>query len=206
MSNLKVGMRVVAVTDYPEDSYNKRIKCGDFGTITGSIDHLIEVQFDGKGSEAIYPWRVEAVTEEPKQMKATDKITVEITLAELAKIYAVMGKCNGETSSSLFELAGKTLDPENKRRDFMDNIKAADTVYFHQYEREFMKLMFPEHPKKSKEQIKIEELQATIDRACREIKELREMGEKSDYNSTQRMGRASRNYDKRKTYAIRCSV
>lgn len=30
---------------------------------------------------------------------------------------------------------------------------------------------------KSKEQIKIEELQATIDRACQEIKELREMGE-----------------------------
>ena len=116
--------------------------------------------------------------EEPKQMKPTDKITVEITLAELAKIYAVMGKCNGETSSSLFELAGKTLDPENKRRNCMDNIKQADTVYFHRYEREFMKLMFPEPPKKSKEQIKIEELQATIDRACKELKELREMGEK----------------------------
>ena len=117
------------------------------------------------------------VKEEPKQMKPTDKITVEITLAELAKIYAVMGKCNGETLSSLFKLAGKTLDPENKRGDFMDNIKAADTVYFHRYEREFMKLMFPEPPKKSKEQIKIEELQSTIDKAARELKELREMGE-----------------------------
>ena len=177
MSYFKVGMRVVAVTDYPEDSYNKRINCGDFGTITGSIDHLIEVKFDGKGSEGIYPWRVEPVTEEPKQMKATDKITVEITLAELAKIYAVIGKCNGETNSSLFALAGKVLDPKNKRRGFMDNIKPADVVYYHRYEKEFLKLMFSEPPKKSKEQIKIEELQATIDKACKEIKELREMGE-----------------------------
>jgi len=173
MSNLKVGMRVIAVTDYPEDSYYKRINCGDFGTITGSIDHLIEVKFDGKGSEAIYPWRVEPVTEEPKQMKPTDKITVEITLAELAKIYAVMGKCNGETTSSLFELAGKTLDPENKCRDFMDNIESADTVYFHRYEREFMSLMFPEPPKKSKEQIKIEELEILLMDTKNKLEELK---------------------------------
>ena len=117
------------------------------------------------------------VKEEHKQMKPTDKITVEITLAELAKVYAVMGKCNGETNSSLFALAGKVLDPKNKRRGFMDNIKPADVVYYHRYEKEFLKLMFLEPAKKSKEQIKIEELQATIDRACQEIKELREMGE-----------------------------
>ena len=178
MSNLKVGMRVVAVTDYPEDSYNKRITCGDFGTITGSIDHLIEVKFDGKGSEAIYPWRVEPVTEEPKQMKATDKITVEITLAELAKIYAVLGKCSGHKCSDLYSLAQKTFDVENKRLEFMNDIEGADVLKYHNYEDAFLKLMFPEPPKKSKEQIKIEELQETIDKASRELKELREMGEK----------------------------
>ena len=178
MSNLKVGMRVVAVTDYPEDSYNKRITCGDFGTITGSIDHLIEVKFDGKGSEAIYPWRVEPVTEEPKQMKATDKITVEITLAELAKIYAVLGKCSGLKCSDLYSLAQKTFDVENKRLEFMNDIEGADVLKYHNYENDFLKLMFPEPPKKSKEQNKIEELQATIDKAARELKELREMGEK----------------------------
>lgn len=178
MSNLKVGMRVVAVTDYPEDSYNKRIKCGDFGTITGSIDHLIEVKFDGKGSEAIYPWRVEPVTEEPKQMKATDKITVEITLAELAKIYAVLGKCSGRKCSDLYSLAQKTFDVENKRLEFMNDIEGADVLKYHNYENDFLKLMFPQPPKKSKEQIKIEELQETIDKASHELKELREMGEK----------------------------
>ena len=180
MSNLKVGMRVKAVTEYPENNF-KRISVGDFGTVTGFDEYVkdfVRVHFDNGRREEFYDWRVEPVMEEPKQMKPTDKITVEITLAELAKIYAGMGKCNGETTSSLFELAGETLDPENKRGDFMDNIKAADTVYFHRYEREFMKLMFPEPPKKSKEQIKIEELQSTIDRACQEIKELLEMGEK----------------------------
>jgi len=113
------------------------------------------------------------VKEEPKQMKATDKITVEITLAELAKIYAVMGKCNGETTSSLFELAGKTLDPENKCRDFMDNIESAATVYFHRYEKEFMSLMFPEPPKKSKEQIKIEELEILLMDTKNKLEELK---------------------------------
>lgn len=177
MSNLKVGMRVVAVTDYPENS-NKRISMGDVGTVINhASDELVSVKFGDKPLEVIYSWRVEPMTEEPKQMKATDKITVEITLAELAKIYAVMGKCNCETNSSLFALAGKVLDPKNKRRGFMDNITPADVVYYHRYEKEFLKLMFPEPLKKSKEQIKIEELQATIDRACQEIKELREMGE-----------------------------
>ena len=177
MSNLKVGMRVIAVTDYPEDSYNKRINCGDFGTITGSIDHLIEVKFDGKGSEAIYPWRVEPVTEEPKQMKATDKITVEITLAELAKIYALTSKANG-SPSILYVMARDVLDPKNKRRQFMEGMTHSEVFDYNTYEQTFINLLFPKEPKKSPEQIKMKQLQETIDKAAREIKELREMGEK----------------------------
>ncbi len=116
--------------------------------------------------------------EEPKRMKPTDKITVEITLAELAKIYAVMGKANGETYCSLYRVAKDKLDPLGKRTDFMEDIKGAAVLDYYNYESEFLKLMFPQPPKKSKEQIKIEELQSTIDKAARELKELREMGEK----------------------------
>lgn len=118
------------------------------------------------------------VKEEPKQMKATDKITVEITLAELAKIYAVLGKCTGHKCSDLYSLAQKTFDVENKRLEFMNDIEGADVLKYRNYENDFLKLMFPQPPKKSKEQIKIEELQSTIDKAARELKELREMGEK----------------------------
>lgn len=179
MSYFKVGDKVRCINS--QTANGEQIYVGYVGTIThiasdGAI--VVDNMFGHNGNAVCWPEAFEKIKEEPKQMKATDKITVEITLAELAKIYAVMGKCNGETSSSLFELAGKTLDPENKRSDFMDNIKAADTVYFHRYERDFMKLMFPEPPKKSKEQIKIEELQETIDKAARELKELLEMGEK----------------------------
>ena len=178
MSNLKVGMRVVAVTDYPENS-NKRISIGDVGTVLNhASDELVSVKFGDKPLEVIYSWRVEPVTEEPKQMKATDKITVEITLAELAKIYAVLGKCSGHKCSDLYSLAQKTFDVENKRLEFMNDIEGADVLKYHNYENDFLKLMFPQPPKKSKEQIKIEELQSTIDKAARELKELREMGEK----------------------------
>ena len=178
MSNLKVGMRVVAVTDYPENS-NKRISIGDVGTVLNhASDELVSVKFGNKPLEVIYYWRVEPVTEEPKQMKATDKITVEITLAELAKIYAVLGKCSGHKCSDLYSLAQKTFDVENKRLEFMNDIEGADVLKYHNYENDFLKLMFPQPPKKSKEQIKIEELQETIDKAARELKELREMGEK----------------------------
>ncbi len=116
--------------------------------------------------------------EEPKQMKPTDKITVEITLAELAKIYAVLGKCSGHKCSNLYSLAQKTFDVEKKRLEFMNDIEGADVLKYHNYENDFLKLMFPQPPKKSKEQIKIEELQSTIDKAARELKELQEMGEK----------------------------
>ena len=179
MSYFKVGMRVVAVTDYPEDSYNKRINCGDFGTITGSIDHLIEVKFDGKGSEAIYPWRVEAVTEEPKQMKPTDKITVEITLAELAVSYMVFSKMKAGAADNLYNTAKQMLDPEATIRDAtFRKVLASDIIDKCNNPDDVFELMFPEPPKKSKEQIKIKQLQETIDKAARELKELREMGEK----------------------------
>ena len=180
MSYFNIGDKVVCVCK-DEDNWYKfgsefTIRSEPFiDTQDNTVCYHIKEQL--RNSVWIQGNHFKLTKEEPKQMKPTDKITVEITLAELAKIYAVMGKCNGETLSSLFKLAGKTLDPENKRRDFMDNIKAADTVYFHRYEREFMKLMFPEPRKKSKEQIKIEELQSTIDKAARELKELREMGE-----------------------------
>jgi len=179
MSNLKVGMRVIAVTDYPENNF-KRISVGDFGTVTGFDEYVkdfVRVHFDNGRREEFYDWRVEPVTDEPKQMKATDKITVEITLAELAKIYAVLGKCSGHKCSDLYSLAQKTFDVENKRLEFMNDIEGADVLKYHNYENDFLKLMFPQPPKKSKEQIKIEELQSTIDKAARELKELREMGE-----------------------------
>ena len=172
MSNLKVGMRVKAVTDYPENNF-KRISVGDFGTVTGFDEYVkdfVRVHFDNGRREEFYDWRVE-----PKQMKPTDKITVEITLAELAKIYAVVGECSGSTPDTLWNYACDLFDPDQvKRQGFLEDKTDEEILSFGPYESEFLSLIFNN---KSKEQIKIEELQSTIDKAARELKELREMGE-----------------------------
>lgn len=61
----------------------------------------------------------------------------------------------------------------------MENIKAADNTTSSQVRKRFYETdvsrTYKEIPG---EQIKIEELQSTIDKAARELKELREMGEK----------------------------
>lgn len=178
MSNLKVGMRVVAVTEYPEN-FNKRISIGDVGTLKSIEGDYVHVNFDNKGPEVIFSWRVEPVMEESKQMKPTDKITVEITLAELAISYMTFSKMHHGLSDNLYYTAKQMLDPDGKIRE----ATFRDCSSHHIIDKCFrcedvFNLMFPEAPKKSPQQIKIEELQATIDRACQEIKELREMGEK----------------------------
>lgn len=141
MSNLKVGMRVKAVTDYPENS-NKRISIGDVGTLTNIEGDYVYVNFDGKVPEVIFSWRVEPVTEEPKQMKPTDKITVEITLAELAKIYALTSKASG-SPSILYAMARDMIDPENKRLQFMRGMTHKDVFDYYDYEHNFINLLFP---------------------------------------------------------------
>lgn len=181
MSYFNIGDKVVCVY---KDEYNW-YKIGSEFTIRSAPfvdtqDNTVcyHIKEEPRDSVWIQGSQFKLTKEEPKQMKATDKITVEITLAELAKIYAVLGKCSGHKCSDLYSLAQKTFDVENKRLKFMNDIEGADVLKYHNYEDEFLKLMFPEPPKKSKEQIKIEELQSTIDKAARELKELLEMGEK----------------------------
>jgi len=116
--------------------------------------------------------------EEPKQMKPTDKITVEITLAELAVSYMVFSKMKAGAADNLYNTAKQMLDPEATIREAtFRKVPASGIIDKCNNPEDVFELMFPEPPKKSKEQIKIEELQSTIDKAARELKELREMGE-----------------------------
>jgi len=185
MSNLKVGMRVVAVTDYPENSYYKRITCGDFGTVTGSIDHLIEVKFDGKGSESIYPWRVEPVTEEPKQMfniktdpwfiRVNSKQEFEVIQDWLQENY---GTClSSNYYSSMVYLTNSYADG-GVREDFVmhgssDPLeKQALKEIKLTFKTTIDSVTFPEV--ETEQQIKMKQLQETIDKAAKQIKELKE--------------------------------
>ena len=105
-------------------------------------------------------------------MKPTDKITVEITLAELAKIYAVMGRANGETVDKLFwrarELFGDiVIDP--RMRDKIEEIISGGIIDYYRIEKEWIDTLFKQE---TEQQRRIRELKETIAKAQQQLEEL----------------------------------
>ena len=116
----------------------------------------------------------ELIKEEPKQMKATDKITVEITLAELAVSYMVFSKMKAGIVDNFYNTAKQMLDPEAKIRDAtFRKVPASDIIDKCNNPEDVFELMFPEPPKKSKEQIKIEELEILLMDTKNKLEELK---------------------------------
>lgn len=192
MSNLKVGMRVKAVTEYPENNF-KRISVGDFGTVTGFNEHVkdfVRVHFDNGRREEFYDWRVEPVTEEPKQMFniKTDPWFIRVNSEQEfeviqdwleenygEKIRANYGthmkwltnaQCDGYINSKLLVMygSGEPLATTPRKEIKLTFKTTIDSVQYPEMETE--------------QQVKMKQLQETIDKAARELKELREMGEK----------------------------
>ena len=192
MSNLKVGMRVKAVTDYPENNF-KRISVGDFGTVTGFDEYVkdfVRVHFDNGRREEFYDWRVEPVTEEPKQMfniktdpwfiRVNSKQEFEVIQDWLQENYGEKIRANygthmkwltntqydGHINSKLLVMhgSGDPLETTSRKEIKLTFKTTIDSVEYPVVETE--------------QQIKMKQLQQTIDKAARELKELREMGEK----------------------------
>ena len=191
MSNLKVGMRVKAVTDYPENNF-KRISVGDFGTVTGFDEHVkdfVRVHFDNGRREEFYDWRVEPVTEEPKQMfniksdpwfiRVNSEQEFEviqdwleenygcslITSYNTAFEYLTNTSCTGQIEEAfVMHGRGHPLETTSRKEIKLTFKTTVDSVEYPVVETEH--------------QIKMKQLQETIDKAARELKELREMGEK----------------------------
>lgn len=112
--------------------------------------------------------------EEPKQMKPTDKITVEITLAELAVSYMVFSKMKAGTADNLYNTAKQMLDPEATIREAtFRKVPASGIIDKCNNPKDVFELMFPEPPKKSKEQIKIEELEILLMDTKNKLEELK---------------------------------
>jgi len=190
MSNLKVGMRVKAVTDYPENNF-KRISVGDFGTVTGFDEYVkdfVHVHFDNGRREEFYDWRVEPVTEEPKQMfniksdpwfiRVNSEQEFEviqdwleenygcslITSYNTAFEYLTNTSCWGQIEEAfVMHGRGHPLETTSRKEIKLTFKTIIDSVTFPEVE--------------SEHQIKMKQLQETIDKAARELKELLEMGE-----------------------------
>jgi|SRR5690606_40071 len=106
-------------------------------------------------------------------MKPTDKITVEITLAELARIYAVMGKVTAAADCTLWDKAKELLDPKGEvygaiivaRHDG----RTTTTLQYHAYREEWLNALFKQETEQEK---RIRELKETIAKAQQQIEEL----------------------------------
>ena len=103
-------------------------------------------------------------------MKPNDKIAVEITLAELARIYAVMGKVTVSADCTLWDKAMELLDPKREVYDAI--ISARDgrtTLQYHTYREEWLNALFKQGTEQEK---RIRELKETIAKAQQQIEEL----------------------------------
>jgi len=101
-------------------------------------------------------------------MKPTDKITVEITLAELAKIYAVMAHTTG-TSSFLYALADEIFKGAPTFQGNMEDHIGQGVINYHLIEEEWLDSLFPQETEQEK---RIRELKETIAKAQQQIEEL----------------------------------
>lgn len=108
-------------------------------------------------------------------MKPTDKINVEITLAELAKIYAVMSHATG-TSSTLYQLGDEKFSAVADRdimNDLVNHISRG-VICYHEIEDDWLNSIFN---RETEQQKRIRELKETIAKAQRQIEELEEQTE-----------------------------
>lgn len=109
-------------------------------------------------------------------MKPTDKITVEITLAELAKIYAVMAHTTG-TFSFLYALADEIFKGAPTFQGNMEDHIGQGVINYHLIEEEWLDSLFPQDPELQKQK-RIRELKETIAKARQQIKELEDANAK----------------------------
>ena len=171
----KIGSKVRCVRT--QSAGGKPIKVGYVGKVTHisgyrlAVDNMLDVQ----GNAGCYYDAFELVKEETKQMKPTDKITVEVSLAELAEIYLIMGFAHSNTDYKLWNYACELLDPKQEKDDQLTHGKDEGQVLnFRSYQDEIKRVMFPEPVElKTPQQIQIEALQETITKAAMQIKLLK---------------------------------
>lgn len=109
-------------------------------------------------------------SKEPKMRKATDKVSITITLGELARAYAVMSKATGRSVGSfdenIFSQARLELDIDGDiYRRFEEKI---ENLSYHEYQEEWLKAIF-----KYETAEKIEKLQEIINNAQAELDALK---------------------------------
>jgi len=101
--------------------------------------------------------------DEPKKMKPEDKVTIEISLGELARAYAVMGRVNGSGGAikhTIFGIAQEIF--KNKDREIRDRFSYTfDKIFtpcidYYAIKEDWEELLFG--PQETEQQKKVREL------------------------------------------------
>ena len=99
---------------------------------------------------------VEIINEE-KVMKREDKINLEMTLKEAARIYAVLGRTNGDIRTDLYSKLKEMFDRDGKAYEI--TVDSLNVVHYYTIQKEFEEAIFDQ---KSPAQIELEALQTKI--------------------------------------------
>lgn len=105
-------------------------------------------------------------SKEPKMRKATDKVSITITLGELARAYAVMSKATGTSDENIFSQARRELDIDGII--YGRFVHKIDNRPYHEYQEEWLKAIFKDETAE-----KIEKLQEIINNAQAELDALK---------------------------------
>lgn len=99
---------------------------------------------------------VEIINEE-KQMKREDKISLEMTLQEAARIYAILGRTNGDINTTLYSKLRNMLDKDGKAYKITEG--QIGIVGYYTIQKELEAAIFDQ---KTPAQIELEALQTKI--------------------------------------------
>ncbi len=161
----------------------RRISGSFCGMEIGDEAVIVEVPSDDsygglvltKGGRGHSRENFEIVRKASTSRNKTDKVTVVMTLEELAICYMTFSKCHGRLAGNLYRTAKAALDPSGVIREstFLE-CSNHDLVSRINNSNDIMEKLFPK-PVKTAHEIKIEELEDTMRKAAKQIEQLKAM-------------------------------
>lgn len=105
-------------------------------------------------------------------IKPEDEVTITTTYRELARLYVIMGKCNGDTNGELFVKLKSLLDIGGDKYDKLIRpmSSARDILNYNEYQSKWEGMLFGEQ--ETQQQIQIRELREQAEALLEKAKEL----------------------------------
>lgn len=158
-------------TQYCEEFYDKGFKLDNVETspykdyVYGMVSGAVVIDKD----EMKY---FKLKEENVMPIKPEDEVTITTTYRELARLYVIMGKCNGDTNGELFVKLKSLLDIGGDKYDKLIRpmSSARDILNYNEYQSKWEGMLFGEQ--ETQQQIQIRELREQAEALLQKAKEL----------------------------------